>query len=87
MRSSALGFFFFPYREIIGMPVLLSILSLIFSPASKSPLKPCSGPKIALILTPRFNKESTRCIFLSFLKKTELWFETIPIFLVSMNFI
>ena len=36
------GFFLFPYRETIDIPVLLSFSSFIFSPASASPLNPCS---------------------------------------------
>ena len=43
------GFLFLPYNEIISIPVFVSILLLIFSPASASPLNPCSGEKIFLM--------------------------------------
>jgi len=53
------GFLFFPYNEIISIPVFESILLLINSPASAVPLKPCSGEKILLISIFKEINEST----------------------------
>lgn len=41
------------------MPVFASISLLTCTPALALPLKPCSGPKIFTIFTPRFSKLST----------------------------
>ena len=53
------GFLFFPYSEIILIPVFGSILLLINSPASAFPLNPCSGEKILLIPIFKEISEST----------------------------
>ena len=38
-----------PYNDIIGNPVLVSLVSVKFSPASAVPLKPCSREKTFII--------------------------------------
>ena len=62
LTSAAVGFSFFPYREMMGMPVCLSVSLPMPAPASAVPRKPCSGAKMVTMLMPSFCKVSTRCV-------------------------
>ena len=57
-NCSFVGFLLFPYKEAIGIPVLLSTPSKTFSLASAVPLKPCSGENTFLIVIFSFESVS-----------------------------
>ena len=61
--DASLGFPDFPsYSERIGTPVFLSTELDTCSPASASPLKPCSGEKMATTLNLFSSRMSSRCL-------------------------
>ena len=75
-NCSAVGFLFFPYRDMMGTPVFTSRLSLISAPASAVPRKPCSGANTFFTSTPSSSKASSKC-FCCF-SRMEVWFTTNP---------